>query len=79
MATRLPVRYQRRIQAILFASDGYSNCAIGLLVGADVGVVGKWRRRYAKQGLTAIVPGARLCLASEDVKQLGLFEEGEKA
>jgi transposase len=49
------VRVQERAAIILMAADGYENQAIAREIKQDTGKVGRWRKRYAEQGLAGIL------------------------
>lgn len=48
------VRLAERSAIVLLAADGLQNKLIGDILGLDRVVVGRWRQRYAKQGLAGI-------------------------
>ena len=45
------VRLQERSQMMLMAADGMTNKAIAQELGTDQNKVGRWRRRFADQGM----------------------------
>ncbi len=49
------VRVQERAAIILLAADGYENQEIAEKLKQDPGKVGRWRKRYAQQGLAGIL------------------------
>lgn len=49
------IRVRERARIVLLASDGRRNEEIAQLTGADPGKVGRWRNRYAEQGLPGIL------------------------
>ena len=51
---RVAVRLQLRARIVLLAAEGRQNKQIAETLGADVTVVGRWRRRFASQGLAGI-------------------------
>ena len=48
------VRLQERSQMMLMAADGMTNKAIAQELGTDQNKVGRWRRRFADQGMEGI-------------------------
>jgi len=54
-ARNVPERLRERSRMILLAADGLENKEIAQCLGQDPGKVGRWRRRYAEQGLPGIV------------------------
>lgn len=64
----------RRARAILQAADGRSNVAIAKSVGLTRESVGKWRKRFAKGGVDALLdeprPGAPRKLSDSDVERV---------
>ena len=53
-ARSTPVRLRERAQLVLMAADGLSNKAIAEALAIDVNKVGRWRRRAAEEGASAI-------------------------
>ena len=51
---RTPARLVQRARIILLAADGSENIEIASEVGVDRGAVGRWRTRFAKDGLAGI-------------------------
>lgn len=49
-----PARLVRRARMILLASEGKENREIAAELGVDRTIVGRWRRRFAEQGLEGI-------------------------
>jgi transposase len=49
-----PVRLMERAQMILMAADGKQNKEIAETVGVQASTVGRWRQRFAEQGLAGI-------------------------
>ncbi len=50
----VPVRLRERSRIVLTASEGMTNKEIAAELGAEVNKVGRWRRRYADEGLAGI-------------------------
>lgn len=51
---RTPVRLQQRARIVLAAAEGQLNGEIAKHVGVDITTVGRWRRRFADEGLAGI-------------------------
>ena len=75
---RTPARLVQRARIILLAADGSENIEIASEVGVDRGAVGRWRTRFAKDGLAGIErdrpgrgrkAGKRQSLAAEIVRR----------
>jgi len=49
-----PVRLMQRAKIVLMAAEGKQNKQIVAALGLDPGLVGRWRRRFAEQGLAGI-------------------------
>ena len=49
-----PARLVRRAQIVLLAAQGKQNKTIGVELGIERTIVGRWRTRFAQQGLTGI-------------------------
>ncbi len=47
-------RLKERARIILLAAEGLENKEIAVRLGQDPGKVGRWRKRYAEQGLAGI-------------------------
>ena len=45
------VRLQERSRIVLMAADGVTNKAIAEALGTDQNKVGRWRRRFAEEGV----------------------------
>lgn len=54
-ARNVAVRLRERSQIILLAADGLENKEIAERLAQDPGKVGRWRKRYAEQGLAGII------------------------
>lgn len=68
------VRAQERASMILMAADGHKNDEIARTLGQDKGKVGRWRTRFAKEGIAGILkdktrPG-RIPPLSQEVSKL---------
>ena len=50
----VPVRLRERSRIVLKASEGMTNKEVAAELGAEVNKVGRWRRRYADEGLAGI-------------------------
>ena len=48
------VRLRERSRMVLMAADGMTNKAIAEALGTDQNKVGRWRRRFAHEGLDGI-------------------------
>ena len=48
------VRLAERAAIVVLAADGIDNTTIGVMLGLDRVVVGRWRNRFAAHGLAAI-------------------------
>ena len=51
---RTPVRLMQRAKIVLLAADGRASWQIATELQMDAGKVGRWRRRFAQNGLTGI-------------------------
>ena len=49
-----PRRLTERARIVLYAAEGMSNVEIARRVGTDKNTVGRWRRRFAEQGIAGI-------------------------
>jgi transposase len=49
-----PARLVRRAQIVLLAAEGKDNLEIAAMLGVERTIVGRWRRRFAEQGLEGI-------------------------
>ena len=49
-----PVRLMQRARIVLMAAEGHRNQGIAAALGLDPGLVGRWRKRFARQGLAGI-------------------------
>jgi len=58
-AQRIEHRHRQRAQVVLLAAEGWSNQQIAPHVGFNVNSVRKWRRRYARAGLTGLADERR--------------------
>jgi transposase len=68
------IRAQERASMILMAADGHKNDEIARTLGQDKGKVGRWRTRFAKEGIAGILkdktrPG-RIPPLSQEVSKL---------
>lgn len=54
-ARNVAERLRERSQIILLAADGLENKEIAVRLAQDPGKVGRWRKRYAEQGLAGII------------------------
>jgi transposase len=72
-----PARQVLRAHIVLAAADGKENRAIAKALGTNRRLVGKWRKRFAEQGLAGIAkdaprggrkPSARIALAAKIVE-----------
>jgi transposase len=54
-ARNVAVRLRERSQIVLLAADGLENKEIAEILAQDPGKVGRWRKRYAEQGLAGII------------------------
>ncbi|MFE7268933.1 IS630 family transposase [Streptomyces sp. NPDC057592] len=53
-------RAAERARIILACADGMSNAAVGRLVGVQAKTVGKWRRKFAAEGLAGLQDAGRI-------------------
>jgi len=58
-ATTTPQRLVLRARIVLQAAEGHPSAAIAAALGQTPGTVGKWRRRFAAQGLVGLEDAAR--------------------
>ncbi|MEU3658127.1 IS630 family transposase, partial [Streptomyces sp. NPDC032161] len=59
-ATSWDRRAAERARIILACADGMSNAAVGRLVDAQAKTVGKWRRKFAAEGLAGLQDAGRV-------------------
>ena len=57
-SSKTPVRLVERSKIVLMAADGMPNYQIAQALDIDVNKVGRWRNRYAENGLKGIEPSS---------------------
>lgn len=70
----LPHGLVRRAKIVLLSADGLTNKAIGERIGMSNWMVGEWRKRYLRQGMTGLYdeprPGGPRSIEDEEVAAL---------
>ncbi|MFC9756207.1 IS630 family transposase [Streptomyces sp. NPDC056921] len=67
-------RAVERVRIILACADGMSNAAVGRLVGVQAKTVGKWRRKFAAEGLAGLQDAGRIGRPKADL----VLSDGER-
>ncbi|MFB8036167.1 IS630 family transposase [Streptomyces sp. NPDC056004] len=67
-------RAAERARIILACADGMSNAAVGRLVGVQAKTVGKWRRKFAAEGLAGLQDAGRIGRPKADL----VLSDGER-